>query len=125
MRAGLPLLLNLLLAIATGVIPLRECRPTDGCGGGIVLAGSHGHDPDDHDTPGHEAPGHGDCVDTAMAIAAPASPVTLAAPAVAFAAPGLPTALPVAVALAAPAARGVGPDPGEVPPGVREVVLLR
>ena len=127
MRTGrLPLWLSLLLAVATGVLPLRECRPTDGCGGGIVLAGCHGHAPDGHDASDdgsdRKTPGPGDCIDTAMTLAAPAAPLALDAPTVALAAPGASLA-PVTVAFLSTVE--VLPDPGDVPPGVRGVVLLR
>jgi len=122
-RAGtLPLYLSLILALVMGVVPMRECRPTDGCAGGVVLLGAHGHD-DHHDSCPGDAPGSADCVDSQMTLARPAAAVTLPDASPALVALVLPTA---PAPLAEPATRDADVSPHtEVPPGVRSVVLLR
>jgi hypothetical protein len=120
MRAGgLPLWLSLVVALVTGIVPLCECGPTDGCAGGVVLAGSHGHG---HDHGDGEGSGHAACVDSPLTLAAPAPSVTtVAAPA----ADALTLAVP---AVEPPALRPVDARPSRdagVPPGTQGVVLLR
>lgn len=121
MRAGtLPHLLSLLLALFTGVVPLRECRPTDGCAGGVVLAGAHGHG---HDHEDGEAPGHAACLDSPLTLAAPAGAVTFAASPAAGPLEIPPTTFDASFVLAA--RNVVRPGDAGIPLGIQGVVLLR
>ena len=124
MRVGhLSLFLSLCIALVTGVVPMRVCRPTDGCAGGVVAVGQHAHG--DHDDPSQGGGGapSGSCVDAPFTLGLPATPVTLDAP---RAAEPLPVALREVVlvesAILAPGRRFL--DVG-VPLGTRSVVLLR
>jgi hypothetical protein len=122
-RAGpISLYLTLLLALVTGVVPMSECRPTDGCPGGVVPLGAHGHG-DHHDS----HPGGGpdcDCVDSPMTLARPGLAVTLPS----FATPSSAIAAVVALdvsPVAAVSRDAPAPVDAGIPLGTLGVVLLR
>lgn len=113
-----PILLALFLSVATGLVPLRECHPTDGCRGGVVLPGAHDHAGDRDGGDDRD----GGCVDVPIPVGLPVSAVVVDAPpaAVAFAA-----IEPPPPALVASAPGGDAPLLAAVPSGIRSVVLLR
>jgi hypothetical protein len=72
-------LLTLVIALFTGIVPMRVCSPADGSEGAVVALGVHAYDQDDEGQ--SERDGSDECcTDAPFPLGVPGSRVTLDAP---------------------------------------------